>query len=55
MTRHAYKTSRRRRERQMLYRDQRRDMRLCITSAKHGPATHGCRCARCDETHRRTS
>jgi len=50
----VYKTRRKHRLWQMLARDRRRDAKLCINSEKHGPATHGCRCAACDATHRRT-
>ena len=27
---------------------------LCLNNAKHGKATHGVRCKRCHETHRRS-
>lgn len=34
-------------ERAKMLRDQRRRDRLCVNSAKHGPATHGVRCEAC--------
>lgn len=54
MTRRTYKTTRRHRELQMIYRDRHRDRGVCINSDNHGPATHGCRCERCHDVHRRS-
>lgn len=35
-------------------RDGLRAQRLCLNGKSHGKATHGCRCATCHETHRRS-
>ena len=36
-------------------RDRLRDLRLCINAAAHGAATHGCRCERCSDIHKRSA
>lgn len=36
-------------------RDSLRESGLCINGAKHGRATHGCRCDRCRDTHTKSA
>lgn len=50
-----YKTTWNVRRDKRVWRARLRGYGLCITTPRHGTATHGCRCKACYETHRRSA
>lgn len=53
--RRRYRTDRVRRIKAKNRRDRLREQKLCLNGESHGPATHGCRCFACHETHKRSA
>jgi hypothetical protein len=55
LLRGGYKTALHYRRKAERRRSRLADLGLCINAASHGPATHGVRCERCAQVHKRSA